>query len=349
MECHHIIYMHKFKLQYCSILLFFLLLLGGMNSTGLIQKQFPHNIEEIEISNYDDEFYFVQITDTHVMHKLFDSTEVSKKRLRSLLDQVCFFEKKPAFIVITGDLTEWGGNKISGALNCLAFISCFYTKNSSLYADIEYSIPIFTTPGNHEYCYNRNLTNYYRFINPFDRYIVKYQNVTLFFMNSGPNEYKDQYHWIKQINGAGLYDDDIKWLERTLETCNTPIKIVLMHHPAVNVRDSSNTMWDVLTRNRVTFISLCEQYDVEVVLAGHTHTERVFDGNETFYPVNTSLNCSMRPTLFVQTDDCKQSVHYRNMSINGMDVWLEPCVEVNFGDIDVGVPITFQQFFMERR
>ena len=67
------------------------------------------------------------------------------------------------------------------------------------------------------------------------------------------------------------------------------------------------------------------------------------------YSTNTSLNCSLYPTLFVQTDDCKQGVHYRNVSISGSDVWLEHCVEVSISVTDDDVPMTFHQFYMQRR
>jgi 3',5'-cyclic AMP phosphodiesterase CpdA len=339
----------KLKLRCSIVIILFLLILSGITVQGTTKKQLPDSNEERTAGTLNNDFYFIHITDTHVMNKIFDWNEVSKKRLRSLLDHVCSFEKKPAFIVITGDLTEWGGSKISGALNCRAFTSCLYEKNDSLYADAEYSIPVFTTPGNHDYCYNRNLTNYLRFIYSVDRYIVQYQDVSLFFMNSGPSYYEKLYNWLENIDGDGLYDNDIEWFESHLEKRNSSIKIVLMHHPAINARDTNGIMWNVLARNREAFVTLCEQYGVDVVLAGHTHEEKIFDGNETLYSANTPLNCSLYPTLFVQTDDCKQSVHYRNISISGSDVWLERCVEMNIQVIDDDVPVTFQQFYLQRR
>lgn len=326
-------------------MIFFLLILSGMTVAGISQKNLSDRNNGSGFSSFDNDFYFIHITDTHVMNNVFDSDEISKKRLQSLLDYVCSFKKKPAFIVITGDLTEWGGSRISGALNCRTFTSCFYEKNASFFADENYSIPVFTTPGNHDYCFNRNLINYYQFIYPVDRYIIQHQNVSLFFMNSGPSYYKELYRWLENIDGDGLYDDDMVWLENNLEKCNASIKIVLMHHPAVNVRDTNDMMWDVLAHNRESFVKLCEKYGVDVVLAGHTHTERIFDGNETFYSANISLNCSLYPTLFVQTDDCKQDAHYRNISISGTDVWLERCVEVNDSVIDEDFSITFQRYF----
>ena len=169
MEKKDIIIVKKLKLRYGTVIILFLIL-SEMTVQAITQTPSPDSNEERTVSTLNNDFYFIHITDTHVMNKIFDLNEVSKKRLRSLLDYVCSFEKKPAFIVITGDLTEWGGSRISGALNFRAFTSCFYEKNDSLYADAEYSIPVFTTPGNHDYYFNRNLTNYHRFIHPDDRY-----------------------------------------------------------------------------------------------------------------------------------------------------------------------------------
>jgi predicted MPP superfamily phosphohydrolase len=341
--------MKKLKLQYGTVILLFLLILSGITITGIGEKQLLDNNKKRGVGSFGNDFYFIHITDTHVLDKIFDWNEVSKKRLRSLLDHICSFENKPAFIVITGDLTEWGGSRISGALNCRAFASRFYEKNTSFYADKNYSIPVFTTTGNHDYCYNRNLTNYHRYINSINRYIVQYQDVSLFFMSSGPSYYEELYNWLENIDGDGLYDDDMDWLENHLEKYNSSIKIVLMHHPAVNERDTNGMMWNVLARHRESFVTLCERYSVDVVLAGHTHEEMIFDGNETLYSINTSLNCSLYPTLFVQTDDCKQDVHYRNVSIRGTDVWLERCVEVNVSTTADVFPMIFQQFYMQRR
>lgn len=337
--------MKKLKFQYGAIIILFILLLSGMTVRGVDKKRVIVSNNEKGVGFFDNDFYFVHITDTHVMNKIFDRDEVSKKRVQSVLSRICSFEKKPAFMVITGDLTEWGGNRITGALNCCTFASCFYEKNGQFYADVSYSIPVYMTPGNHDYSYNRNLMNYHRFIENETRYIVNYSDVSLFFMNSGSNYFGELYNWVKNIDGDGLYDCDLDWLEGALDNCSSSIKIVLMHHPAVNVRDKDNRMWDVIARNREAFVMLCEKYSVDVVLTGHTHEERIFDGNETFYSVNTSLNCSLYPTLFVQTDDCKQGVHYRNVSVNGSDVWIERCVEVNVSVAWDYFHMKFQQFY----
>ncbi len=275
-------------------------------------------------NEYDD-FYFVHITDTHVLSKLFDHKENSIKRFKGVLDRVCSFDIKPAFVVVTGDLTEWGASGLSGALNCKAFVSCLYKKNGELYADANFSIPVYTTPGNHDYCFNRNLKNYHKYIDKNhiedeDRYAVTFGDTSLFFMDSGPNYYSEisiLFDW----HGEGLFDCDIQWLENELSNCESAHKIVLMHHPAVGEED------DLFINNRDEFVELCETYGVEVVLAGHTHRSKVYD-----YDLNENaelpLNCSQLTTLYVQTDDCKTGVHYRNISFIDGDIWLEDCTEV---------------------
>jgi 3',5'-cyclic AMP phosphodiesterase CpdA len=264
-------------------------------------------------------FYFIQLTDTHVMNKLFDHNR-SASGLRTVLTHVCSFDPKPAFIVITGDLTNWGGSWISGAMNCLAFASCFYKKDGQLYADADHSIPVYTTPGNHEYIYTHSLRNYHRYIETDDRYVVNHDEASLFFLNSGSAFFN---------GGTGLTNDDIAWLQDRLQNSSATIKIVLMHHPAVYFRDDNGKMYDVIYRNRETFVQSCEDNGVELVLCGHTHESRVFDASEQTYDTNISFNCSVYPPLFVQTDDCDQCGHYRNVTVSGNDVWLEPCVEVD--------------------
>jgi len=305
------------KLQIVVLSLFFVSLISSLAADSL-QNKYPANSE-------NDDFYFVQITDTHVLSKLFDKKENSIKRFRGVLDRVCSFDVKPDFVVVTGDLTEWGASGLSGALNCRAFVSCLYKKDGKLYADENFSIPVYTTPGNHDYCFSRNLKNYHKYIDKNhvedeDRYVVTFGGVSLFFMDTGPNYYSDisiLFDW----HGEGLFDCDINWLENELSNCQSSHKIVLMHHPAVGEED------DLFINNRAEFVELCEMYDVELVLAGHTHRSKVYDYNLNEY-TKLPLNCSLLPTLYVQTDDCKIGVHYRNISFRGNDIWLEDCKEV---------------------
>ena len=91
-----------------------------------------------------------------------------------------------------------------------------------------------------------------------------------------------------------------------------------MHYPAINWGN-----FDVIARHRETFINLCEGYNVDLVLTGHTHASRIFDNEGTFYLNELlPLNCSQYSTLHVQTDACKEDGYYRNISVVHNDIWL---------------------------
>lgn len=303
-----------------AISLLFILLLSNIPAYGLSEKKIFNNLEKD-----NDDFYFVHITDTHIINKDLDGG-TSKKRLLDILGYILSFKDKPAFIVATGDNVDWGGSSSSGKDNYEALVSCLYKKEDQFYADSSFSIPIYFTPGNHDYLWETNLDNYHDYIREEDRYVVSYGDVSLFFMDSGSNYIIEPEDWIL-ILGSGLYDEDINWLENELINCESSHKIVLMHHPAVGDRTKLGRMQEVIARNRLEFIDLCERHDVELVLTGHTHNSRVFDSDENLYK-DYPINCYTVPTLFVQTDDCSEGIHYRNISYVDGDIWLNSCVEV---------------------
>lgn len=322
--------------KWVALCIFGILFFSCIGVRGLYQGS-TFNFDQVESTfqansrEESDNFYFVHLTDTHIINKLFDPDESTKNRLKTVIETVTSFDEKPAFIVITGDLVEWGGFGLSGVLNCQAFVECFYEKDDYLYADAEFSIPVYTTPGNHDYINDKNLENYHTYIDKNhiveeDRYIIAYGDVSLFFMDSGPIYVDDPFDWV-DVMGDGLYDDDIEWLEDVLSSCTSQHKIILMHHPAINDRNIGGEMYDVLARNREEFVSLCEFYEVDLVLAGHTHRSVIFDRyeNKSYVP---PLNCNVNPPFFVQSDDCKQGIYFRNISYDGYGLWIEGSVKV---------------------
>jgi len=310
---------------------FIVFILQGTILAGAIQSPINQPAIVLNKNQRADNYYFVHLTDTHVAHNWYDHNETRKHWLISLLQYVTSFETPPAFVVITGDLVEWGEG-FFGALNYHAFTQCFYKNNIQWYADKNCTIPVYFTPGNHDYYPYRMLWNYHLFIHRIpiknhDRYMTTYKNDSLFFMNSGPNSYATYNDKINS-RAVGLTNEDIAWLDQQLNGSSASHKIILMHHPAVNLRNQDGDLYDVFIQNRVQFIALCEKYDVDIVLAGHTHEPRVFDADEHLYE-NLPLNCSKYLTVFVQSDDCKESVNYRNISLVGNDMWIEPSQAVN--------------------
>lgn len=328
--------MRKIK-YYLLFLVIFSLVTSTFFTSFAISKKI--NIK-YNYTNNPDDFYFVHITDTHILHEDFDEEEEeSKTNLNFLLNIICDFSPKPAFVFITGDLVEWGGKTDSGALNYQAFVDSFYEKDDQYYVDLNFSIPAFFIPGNHDYRNNqinpldidRNLSNYHSYvddnhIDKNDNYIYNYRETTLFFLNSGSDYLKEPSDW-SWVLGDGFYDSDIKWFENALESSESENKIVLMHHPAVNKRNSIGKMVNVIARNRMEFIELCLNYDVEIVLAGHTHQSAVYDSEEKKYE-DFPLYCSLNPTLFIQTKACKEKPNYRNISYTDGDFIIDETVEL---------------------
>ena len=307
------------------IIIFIGMCVVPLNASNIAEEKIDMSYFNRATIHVDDDFSFIQLTDTHVRHKITDRHEITTKRLTTVLDEIKSFENPPAFIAITGDLCEWAGNDPIGALNSKAFVNCFFIKDDQLYADSEFSIPVYTTPGNHDYVISRNLNNYHKYIDTRhieenDRYVVTYGDVSLFFMDSGPNYYSNIFI-LFEWHGVGLYDCDIEWLEEELSLCESTYKIVLMHHPAVGEED------DLFIHNREEFVNICENYDVELVLTGHTHKDRVYDSDGNAY-TELPLNCNDYSTLYVQTDDCREGIHYRNVSVTSESVILENTQEL---------------------
>jgi 3',5'-cyclic AMP phosphodiesterase CpdA len=343
------------RLRGSALFIFFILVFNviavGSISQGITVSQ-DVDEQKLYINNESsDDFYFVHLTDTHLLNKIFDKNENSKNRLLYVLNHIQSFDEKPAFVVITGDLVEWGSGTF-GAMNYMALMKCFYTENNQHYIDSNCSIPVYFTPGNHEYYFSWNLVNYHRFVDKDhivenDRYEINYENMSLFFMDSGAHYMLEPKDWL-DVYSRGLTNQDMRWLEEKLSSCVSKQKIVLMHYPAINYRDGNNEMNGVLLRNRERFIELCDEYNVDLVLTGHLHSSRVFDSEKNRY-YNYPLNCSLYPTLHVQSDDCKESVNYRNITVVGNDTWLEQSMSVDFVPVeDTGVGSEFRSWLKQK-
>ena len=180
------------------------------------------------------------------------------------------------------------------------------------------------------------MKNYNTYLNPYNRYVLEFGNIYFIFMNSGSNYYLEPWNWARVL-GSGLFDEDISWLVNKLKNSyDFPFKIILMHHPAVNERDSYGVMFDVIAWNRQEFIDICLNYDVDLVLSGHTHSSVVYDGNENIYN-NYPLKCCEYSTLFVQSNDYKQHVNYRNITVLSDDNIIHDSVRIDFDPVSINV------------
>jgi len=115
----------------------------------------PHAVQMF--SKYKTPFKFIQITDTHIGNLIFSSNN-NVGDLLAIINRINRVEH-PEFVIITGDLTDFGTKE-----------QMEYFKACMLKSDI----PIFTTPGNHDYyleqCIKKGAKNLLGLLNPVSLY-----------------------------------------------------------------------------------------------------------------------------------------------------------------------------------
>ncbi len=145
---------------------------------------------------------------------------------------------------------------------------------------LAYPVPLILDPGNHDYP-NGNFIKYYEQTHG---YVVFPGKLLIVFINTdGERGYPD---W-----------SELVFLKNTLEKYkDIPYKIVMMHHPVfyhqgeVKLRSDADTplldnpkknkqsvlsyYWGANTTAARYFLSLCEDYNITLVLAGHIHRDQ---------------------------------------------------------------------------
>jgi len=186
-------------------------------------------------------------------------------------------------------------------------------------------------PGNHDrrkhnvfggylpdlYRDNDNLDNYHDYMTPPGQnisYLIYPDNYT-FIYGGWLFVGLDSGYDVPLFKGGGLGTDQIQAL-KDIPDMGIP-KIVFMHHPAINDNDGY-----CIDKNRDSFIKFCEDENnnVELILTGHTHNDRVFDG--TGKPKDLASN--IRP-LYIQTASYpRKKVGYRVIKVGNQGAHLYP-------------------------
>ena len=138
---------------------------------------------------------FVHVTDPHV-------TEDSKEIFVEVLSDIREIEDPPTFVLCSGDLVDWGDDKIdddSGSKNYETIVKgdlqpIIYGENGDFYIDPYRKIPIYFCPGNHDArkrgtieIFNpvKSLDNYKKYINSEENYIKINENCAIISLFSG--------------------------------------------------------------------------------------------------------------------------------------------------------------------
>lgn len=244
--------------------------------------QWSHAVQIIQ--SEPESFRFVQLTDIHI-GKVY-SLRNEKQRLIDIFTYVNS-EIQPDFIVLTGDSIDW------------------YNSNAprNVFIDLQEAIqhsdvPVFVVPGNHDRYQRRllflyfpyfDLSSYHSYINPINDYSWSYAGVNFIFLDSGYDysrwEIKPDF-WYQTPEASGLTNTQM-YLIKNVFGNSILNQIIMMHHPAVNDEDDRGLFYvpnnlpsgndECIAFNREEFINYCKNFNVSLVLSGHTHYNKVLN------------------------------------------------------------------------
>lgn len=253
------------------------------------------------------QFNFIHITDMHVSDaaSYVNGNDLNGELARCYLEEFSLMNPRPAFIIASGDISNIGENSSGGMYSALTqhlFPAAGPNPGpGAFFIDSALTIPIYFTPGNHEYystltppVSSSTLSNYTQNLAPDSDYVVSTSTAVVFLMRSGKDAARPIWEDpnVLELEGSGLSGDQISWLRERMAEASGKRKIIAMHHPAVNVAGTNwdgtphtGTIWDAsdgsILNNRGTFMDICDSNQVDIVLGGHVHMNVVAsrDGN----------------------------------------------------------------------
>ena len=271
------------------------------------------------------QFTFVHITDLHVCdHTTFGNTgnyDMDGAMLECCLKQFRSLDPKPAFVVVSGDISNIGmigsTDGMYGALTRHLFPAPItYPRPGAYYIDSALTIPVFFVAGNHEYYQLivppivKTVPQFYiNNIAPDSDYRITFNNTLLLFLRTdGDRPITQDPNPLNGVESKGITSAQCQWLRQALQGAGNKRKIIVMHNPVVNangtnVDGSATTSINQIDascflNNRETFLNICDSNQVDVVLCGHVHQNVVINRAGTVVDENWT-----NATRYVQTGE----------------------------------------------
>lgn len=258
---------------------------------------------------------FVHISDMHVSSVPFMDSDTNAQYFRCSLQEFALLNPKPAFVVVSGDVSNVGNQTPDGmypvATQYLFPTGLINPGIGDYFIDAAQTIPIYFVPGNHDYwealvnppVSNDTIAHYEHYVTPDSDYAVTTNLAVLVFLRSG----SDSTITAQDKKGKGLTDAQCNFLRNTLSMNSDKRKIIIMHHPGVNAvgTNSDGTPYTgVITgpdycsiaNNRNTFLNICDSNHVDLVLSGHEHQNVVANRSGHVIPENGADS-----TRYIQT------------------------------------------------
>lgn len=300
--------------------------------------------------NGQSQFSFVHITDLHVadgnIAGYIGNYDLNGDGFNCRLSKFRKIFPRPELVIATGDISNVGAIPSDGMYPALTRHLYPHPLNNpnpgDYFIDVAQTIPIYFTPGNHEYfasivppIFLSDLSYYTNQVSPDADYVVNKDNATFLFVRSG----YDLPFW-DGVNpfgakGNGLNDEQCQWIRNALKSAGNKRKIIVMHHP---VRSSSGIVYSDSANhavpsndgefeyNRNTFMNICDSNHVDIVLFGHTHNNIVL--NRGGYIVDENWTGGTR---YIQTS-AEVDGNYRIITVNSSFVSVARAKHVNCSD-----------------
>ena len=264
------------------------------------------------------QFSFVHISDLHISTTPIPNSDVNAAAFQCYMKEFVSLSPTPLFILVSGDISNMGNMEPDGmypSITKYLYPPAIINPGIGVYfADSAKTIPVLFTPGNHEYwesisnqnvpISNDTLKYYTKHLAPSNDYTISTDNAVIVVLRSG----SDVHVSPSNVKGTGLSNAQCSYLRKTLTANKNKRKLIVMHHPAVNVAGTnsdgtpitdvilSDTTFSSITNNRTTFLNICDSNYVDVVLGGHFHQNVVADRQGHVIPENQTGR-----TRFVQT------------------------------------------------
>ena len=305
--------------------------------TPSLLQLFPLGLN-VGLTSCSAQITFVHITDLHVSNtiSLVNSCDYNASEFQCYIKEFSNLSPKPDFVIASGDITNVGNESPDGMYPTFTKYlfppSQTNPSNGAYFIDSAKTIPIYFTPGNHDYytslsvipTSNAKLSYYPKYIAPDTDYVVTTDNAIIICMRSGyDGSYFDDAD-PSNPEGTGVSNSQCSWLRNVLKTNSSKRKIIVMHHPPVN---ANGTLYDgtaytaildtadgSLLNNRTHFLNICDSNQVDIVLAGHVHQNVVVNRKGTVVNENWSAG-----TRYVQTAAAFYGA-YRIITINTSSV-----------------------------
>lgn len=226
----------------------------------------------------------------------------------------------PNLVILSGDIVEFGEG-IFSCINYQIFTNIFKFIDNSFWFDYDKKIPIYTIPGNHEYhtflkISYWDIPNYEKYIGKgFRNYFIDISNVRIVFIDTGYDYYFSPWNnnqILPEPEGTGINSYQIEFIEKSLSNCDKKIKILVTHHPFINL--SSDIEEGIFLFNRKEFYNILKKYGVSLVISGHTHKNKVYSSDNKLIK-NFPIILDTNKTTYIQTGSIGKDGCFRIIDI----------------------------------